>query len=242
MAGACFRPPPADDRPRATRPGRPPSIEYAVQRPPISDSPVDTAPRASNCSPGASSVRRSAGISRARSLGRRLRATTSSSTVARGRSPRRRRRSVHALDVKNTWTMNVEFYTGVEERLDVPHDPPPRSGARRSSESARMLIADDVRRHRRDARAREGTSAPARSPRCAAPSLVREVALDRQSASTSGGARISGIDFPWSAERPSSPRTCRGLATCATPVVFYRGAKRREEDHVADRLAARRAA
>ena len=31
----------------------------------------------------------------------------------------------YALDVKNTWTMNVEFYTGVEERLDVPMILPP---------------------------------------------------------------------------------------------------------------------
>ena len=31
----------------------------------------------------------------------------------------------YALDVKNTWTMNVEFYTGVDERLDVPMILPP---------------------------------------------------------------------------------------------------------------------
>jgi hypoxanthine phosphoribosyltransferase len=49
----------------------------------------------------------------------------------------------YALDVKNTWTMNVEFYTGVEERLDVPMILPPVPELV-DLESARMLIADDV--------------------------------------------------------------------------------------------------
>lgn len=49
----------------------------------------------------------------------------------------------YALDVKNTWTMNVEFYTGVDERLDVPMILPPVPRLV-DLESARMLIADDV--------------------------------------------------------------------------------------------------
>ena len=49
----------------------------------------------------------------------------------------------YALDVKNTWTMNVEFYTGVDERLDVPMLLPPVPELV-DLESARMLIADDV--------------------------------------------------------------------------------------------------
>ncbi len=49
----------------------------------------------------------------------------------------------YALDVKNTWTMNVEFYTGVDERLDVPMILPPVPELV-ELESARMLIADDV--------------------------------------------------------------------------------------------------
>ncbi len=49
----------------------------------------------------------------------------------------------YALAVKNTYTMNVEFYTGVDERLEVPRILPPAPdfvdlGA------ARILIADDV--------------------------------------------------------------------------------------------------
>ena len=49
----------------------------------------------------------------------------------------------YALDVKNTWTMNVEFYTGVDERLDVPMILPPVPDLV-DLDSARMLIADDV--------------------------------------------------------------------------------------------------
>ena len=49
----------------------------------------------------------------------------------------------YALDVKNTWTMNVEFYTGVDERLEVPMILPPVPELV-DLETARMLIADDV--------------------------------------------------------------------------------------------------
>src|ERR1044071_10049168 len=31
----------------------------------------------------------------------------------------------YALGVKNTFTMNVEFYTGIDERLDIPMIMPP---------------------------------------------------------------------------------------------------------------------
>jgi len=49
----------------------------------------------------------------------------------------------YALEVKNTWTMNVEFYTGVDERLDVPMILPPVPELV-DLDAARMLIADDV--------------------------------------------------------------------------------------------------
>ena len=49
----------------------------------------------------------------------------------------------YALDVKNAWTMNVEFYTGVDERLDVPMILPPVPNLI-DLETARVLIADDV--------------------------------------------------------------------------------------------------
>jgi hypoxanthine phosphoribosyltransferase len=49
----------------------------------------------------------------------------------------------YALGVKNTYTMNVEFYTGIDERLPVPMILPPVPDLVDVS-SARVLIADDV--------------------------------------------------------------------------------------------------
>jgi uncharacterized protein len=49
----------------------------------------------------------------------------------------------YALGVKNTYTMNVEFYTGVDERLPVPMILPPVPELVDLSE-ANLLIADDV--------------------------------------------------------------------------------------------------
>ena len=49
----------------------------------------------------------------------------------------------YALGVKNTYTMNVEFYTGVDERLDAPMILPPVPDLVDLGE-ARILIADDV--------------------------------------------------------------------------------------------------
>ena len=49
----------------------------------------------------------------------------------------------YALGVKNTFTMNVEFYTGVDERLPMPMILPPVPELVDLDE-ARVLIADDV--------------------------------------------------------------------------------------------------
>jgi uncharacterized protein len=49
----------------------------------------------------------------------------------------------YALEVKNTFTMNVEFYTGIDERLPVPMLLPPVPPLVDLHDS-RMLIADDV--------------------------------------------------------------------------------------------------
>ena len=49
----------------------------------------------------------------------------------------------YALGVKNVYTMNVEFYTGVDERLEVPRILPPAPDFL-DLEDARILIADDV--------------------------------------------------------------------------------------------------
>jgi hypoxanthine phosphoribosyltransferase len=49
----------------------------------------------------------------------------------------------YALGVKNTFTMNVEFYTGVDERLDAPLLLPPVPDPV-DLRAARVLVADDV--------------------------------------------------------------------------------------------------
>jgi uncharacterized protein len=49
----------------------------------------------------------------------------------------------YALGVKNTFTMNVEFYTGVDERLEMPMILPPVPDLVDFRET-RVLVADDV--------------------------------------------------------------------------------------------------
>ena len=49
----------------------------------------------------------------------------------------------YALAVKNTYTMNVEFYTGVDERLEVPRILPPSPDFVDLGQ-AKLLIVDDV--------------------------------------------------------------------------------------------------
>lgn len=49
----------------------------------------------------------------------------------------------YAMAVKNTYTMNVEFYTGVDERLEVPRILPPAPDFV-DLHDARILIVDDV--------------------------------------------------------------------------------------------------
>ena len=59
----------------------------------------------------------------------------------------------YALGVKNTATISVEFYTGIDERLELPMLLPPVPDLVDLS-AARVLIADDVADTGRDARAR----------------------------------------------------------------------------------------
>ena len=49
----------------------------------------------------------------------------------------------YALAVKNVYTMNVEYYTGVDERLEVPRILPPAPDFV-DLHDAQILIADDV--------------------------------------------------------------------------------------------------
>jgi hypoxanthine phosphoribosyltransferase len=115
----------------------------------------------------------------------------------------------YALDVKNAWTLNVEFYTGVDERLDVPMILPPVPELAHL-ESARMLIADDVADTGETLRlVKDFCEGKVAEVRCAVlyekpPSVVRCEYVWRRTA--------RWIDFPWSAEAAVAAR--RGL----TPV------------------------
>lgn len=49
----------------------------------------------------------------------------------------------YALAIKNVWTLNVEFYTGIDERLEIPIMLPPVPDLI-DLDHARVLIVDDV--------------------------------------------------------------------------------------------------
>jgi hypoxanthine phosphoribosyltransferase len=105
----------------------------------------------------------------------------------------------YALGIKNTFTMNVEFYTGVDERLDMPMILPPVPDLVDFAET-RVLIADDVADTGETLRAvhefLEGKVAEVRSavlyekPRSAVKCEYVWRRTDRW------------ITFPWSAEEP----------------------------------------
>ena len=109
----------------------------------------------------------------------------------------------YALDVKNAWTMNVEFYTGIEERLDVPMILPPVPELV-DLESARMLIADDVADTGETLKlVKDFCAGKVAEVRCAvlyekSPSAVKCEYVWRRT--------DLWIDFPWSAEAPVATR------------------------------------
>jgi hypoxanthine phosphoribosyltransferase len=112
----------------------------------------------------------------------------------------------YALDVKNAWTMNVEFYTGVEERLDVPMILPPVPELV-DLESARMLIADDVADTGETLKlVKDFCAGKVAEVRCAVlyekpPSAVKCEYVWRRT--------DRWIDFPWSAQAPVAPQLSR---------------------------------
>jgi hypothetical protein len=105
----------------------------------------------------------------------------------------------YALDVKNTWTMNVEFYTGVDERLDVPMILPPVPELV-DLQAERMLIADDVADTGETLRlVKDFCAGKVAEVRCAvlyekSPSIVKCEYVWRRT--------DLWIDFPWSAQDP----------------------------------------
>ena len=105
----------------------------------------------------------------------------------------------YTLDVKNTFTMNVEFYTGIDERLEMPMILPPVPELV-DLEGARVLIADDV--------ADTGRTLLLVKDFCAG--KVGEVRCAVLYEKPQSGVRCEyvwrrtdrWIDFPWSAEAP----------------------------------------
>jgi len=105
----------------------------------------------------------------------------------------------YALDVKNSFTMNVEFYTGIDERLPVPMLLPPVPDLV-DLHDARMLIADDV--------ADTGQTLALDKSFCAGQvGEVRTAVLYEKPRSIVRCEYVwrrtdLWIDFPWSAEAP----------------------------------------
>jgi hypoxanthine phosphoribosyltransferase len=105
----------------------------------------------------------------------------------------------YSLDVKNTWTMNVEFYTGVEERLAVPMLLPPVPELV-DLESARMLIADDVADTGETlGLIKDFCAGKVGEVRCA---VLYEKSRSRVSCEYVWKRTDLWIDFPWSVQAP----------------------------------------
>jgi uncharacterized protein len=105
----------------------------------------------------------------------------------------------YALGVKNTFTMNVEFYTGVDERLEMPMLLPPVPDLVDFAEQ-RVLIADDV--------ADTGATLALVKDFCEGKvAEVRCAVLYEKQRSTVSCEYVwrrtdRWIDFPWSAQAP----------------------------------------
>jgi uncharacterized protein len=105
----------------------------------------------------------------------------------------------YALDVKNTFTMNVEFYTGIDERLEMPMLLPPVPDLIDFQEQ-RVLIADDV--------ADTGATLALVKDFCEGKvAEVRCAVLYEKQRSTVSCEYVwrrtdRWIDFPWSAQAP----------------------------------------
>lgn len=108
----------------------------------------------------------------------------------------------YALSIKNLYTMNVEYYTGVDERLDVPMILPPTPELIDVSDT-RVLIADDV--------ADTGHTLAAVVDFCSGKvAEVRAAVLYEKPRSVVRCEYVwrrtdRWIDFPWSCQAPVAP-------------------------------------
>jgi uncharacterized protein len=107
----------------------------------------------------------------------------------------------YALDVKNLHMMNVEYYTGIDQRLDMPVMLPPVPSAVDLS-GARVLIADDVADTGETLRlVRDFCAEHVAEARCAVVYQKPQSTVDCEYV---WRRTDRWIDFPWSA--PSLPR------------------------------------
>lgn len=105
----------------------------------------------------------------------------------------------YALDVKSTWMLNVEFYTGVDARLDAPTILPPVPDLA-DLESARVLIADDVADTGETLRlVKDLCTETAADVRCA---VLYEKPASIVACEYVWRRTDLWIDFPWSAQAP----------------------------------------
>jgi hypoxanthine phosphoribosyltransferase len=116
----------------------------------------------------------------------------------------------YALDVKNAWTMNVEYYTGVDERLDVPMLLPPVPELV-DLESARLLIADDVADTGETLRlVKDFCSGKVAETRCA---VLYEKSRSLVACEYVWRRTDLWIHFPWSAQSPVTRRSPSSVRT-----------------------------
>jgi hypoxanthine phosphoribosyltransferase len=105
----------------------------------------------------------------------------------------------YALDVKNTFTMNVEFYTGIDERLEMPMLLPPVPDLVDFRETS-VLIADDVADTGATlALVKEFCEGKVAEVRCA---VLYEKPRSTVRCEYVWRSTERWIDFPWSAEAP----------------------------------------
>src|SRR5438067_13401309 len=122
----------------------------------------------------------------------------------------------YALDVKNTFTMNVEFYVAVDERLPMPMILPPVP-EHVDLEEARVLIVDDV--------ADTGRTLALVKDFCAGRvGEVRAAVLYEKPRSEVRCEYVwrrtdRWIDFPWSAQGPVAAPSCLRFGSSCVRVL-----------------------
>ena len=105
----------------------------------------------------------------------------------------------YSLAVKNVYTMNVEFYTGVDERLEVPMILPPVPNLV-DLEHAKILIADDVADTGKTLKlVKEFCAGKVSEVRCA---VLYEKAISVVQCEYVWKRTDKWINFPWSEQEP----------------------------------------